>query len=176
MIFYDRTRFFDAIRSTLPPTKVLSTSQVSGFEVLLKEGESRNINTEWIAYVLATAWHETGSTMEPVRETFAHSDAQAIANLNRAYGSVKTGANRYWVNGFFGRGYVQLTWEYNYKKMGDWLGVDLVKDPSKALDPTIASKIAYEGMIRGMFTGRKLSDYVDGVVNDTDAQEFAIDG
>lgn len=167
-MFYDRKRFFDSIRATLPLNKSLTQDQVDGFNALLSEGESRNTSTEWIAYILATAWHETATRMQPVRETLASSDAQAIANLNRAYPNV---ANKYWVNGYFGRGYVQLTWDYNYKTMGKWLGIDLYANPSLALDPKIAVKIIYEGMIRGMFTAKKLSDYLDNVIQ-SDQQEF----
>ena len=171
-MFYDRKKLFDGIRSRVPKSKTLSQSQVDGIELLVAEGESRNFNTEWIAYVLATAWHETAATMQPVRETLAKTDEQAISRLNTAYrnGKLKVSKN-YWSGGYFGRGYVQLTHEYNYKKMGDWLKIDLVNNPSLALDPKISSKIIYEGMLRGMFTAKKLSDYLDGI-DGTDEEDF----
>lgn len=165
---YNRTAFFNAIRSNLTNNGSLSQSQVDGFNNLLNEGETRQIPLGWIAYVLATAWYETAYTMQPVRETLASTDAQAIATLNRLYPNVR---NKYWEGGWFGRGYVQLTWQRNYQIMGQWLGVNLVGNPSLALDPTIAAKIAYEGMIRGMFTGRKLSDYISNTTQ-SDQVEF----
>lgn len=162
-MFYDRKKLFDGIRKTLA-TSGLKQSQVDGLEILLQEGERRNFNTEWIAYVLATAWHETGATMQPVRETFASSDKQAISRLTAAWkkGTLRVSQD-YWSEGYFGRGYVQLTHEYNYKKMGTWLGIDLVGNPSLALDASVAAQIIYEGMLKGMFTGKKLPDYLDGV-------------
>jgi len=171
-MFYNRKKFFDGVKANFATG--LEQDQVDGFEILLGEGEKRNVNTEWIAYILATAWHETGFTMQPVRETFAKSDAQAIARLDNAFktgrlGSVKT---PYWRDGWFGRGYVQLTWKKNYENMGKWLGVDLVADPSKAMDPKVAAAITYEGMLRGMFTAKKLSDFLDGV-DETDEKDFA---
>lgn len=49
---------------------------------ILSEWEARGLlDKRWLAYMLATAFHETGSRMQPVRETFASSDAQAITNL-----------------------------------------------------------------------------------------------
>lgn len=41
-----------------------------------------------------------------------------------------------------GRGYIQITGKANYKKFGDMIGVDLIKNPDKALEPEIADKLA----------------------------------
>ena len=175
-MFYNRKVFFDKVRSLLSKDGKLTQDQVDGFEILLSEGEKRNFNTEWIAYILATVWHETGATMQPVRETFAKTDADAIAALDKAYASGKLKVSKpYWKTGYFGRGYVQLTHDYNYKKMGEWLKIDLLKNPSLALDPKISAQIAYEGMLKGMFTAKKLSDYLDGVdgIDAEDEKQFA---
>ena len=40
-----------------------------------------------------------------------------------------------------GRGFVQLTGEYNYRKYGTAIGVDLIANPDKALEPATAAKI-----------------------------------
>ncbi len=114
------------------------------------------------AYVLATAHHETAGTMKPVRETLANSDAKAKELLTKAWkaGKMKWVTRDYWSGGFFGRGYVQLTHEENYRKAGQKLGIDLVGNPSKALEPAIAAEILVLGMRDGWFTGKKLSDYI----------------
>ncbi|EXL04016.1 glycoside hydrolase family 19 protein [Aquamicrobium defluvii] len=114
------------------------------------------------AYVLATAHHETAGTMKPVRETLASTDAKAKELLTKAWraGKMKWVTRDYWSGGFFGRGYVQLTHEENYRKAGQKLGVDLVGNPSKALDPDIAVEILVLGMRDGWFTGKRLSDYI----------------
>lgn len=41
-----------------------------------------------------------------------------------------------------GRGYIQLTGKYNYKKAGDALGLDLVNKPELVEKPEIAAKVA----------------------------------
>jgi hypothetical protein len=69
--------------------------------------------------------------------------------------------NRYWNSGYFGRGLIQLTWQGNYQKMGDLIGVDLVNNPELANDIVNASKIACIGMKNGSFTGKKLDDYIN---------------
>ena len=113
-------------------------------------------NPQQRAYIMATAYHETGATMAPVRETFASSDAQAVRNLSGSKYAVpdpETGQS------YFGRGYVQLTWKDNYAKLGKRLGVDLVNHPELALDPKISAQITVIGMKEGLFTGRSLDDY-----------------
>lgn len=114
------------------------------------------------AYVLATAYHETAHTMHPVRETLAPTDAKAKERLTRAWkaGKLKQVKADYWSSGYFGRGYVQLTHKANYARAGAALNVDLVANPSKAMEPTIAAAILVRGMMEGWFSGRKLTDYV----------------
>lgn len=114
------------------------------------------------AYVLATAFWETARTMEPVRETLAPTDEAAIARLDRAWsrGQLPWVSAPYWREGWFGRGYVQLTHEANYARAGRLLGIDLVGNPSLALEPDIAATILVRGMAEGWFTGKRLSDYI----------------
>ena len=45
---------------------------------------------------------------------------------------------------YHGRGYIQLTHDYNYKKYGDRIGVDLLNNPELALDGDIAARVAVE--------------------------------
>jgi len=114
------------------------------------------------AYVLATAYHESAHTMKPVRETLASSDAQAISRLENAWkkGQLSWVKTPYWREGFFGRGYVQLTHKTNYEKASKRLGVDFVSSPSLVMKPDYSARILVLGMNEGMFTGKKLSDYI----------------
>ncbi|GGA50968.1 hypothetical protein GCM10011385_00260 [Nitratireductor aestuarii] len=95
------------------------------------------------AYVLATAHWETARTMKPVRE----------------YGGEKYLQSKPYYP-FVGMGYVQLTWEANYRKASQILGVDFVGNPKLLLEPAHASEILVRGMMGGWFTGKKLSDYI----------------
>lgn len=117
-----------------------------------------------MSYVLATIYHETGVTMAPVKEIL-----QISTNTSRRKAMKKRQA-RYLP--YYGRGYVQITWEANYQKMGKRLvkshweyddvgGVDfLVTEPDMALQPDIAWDIISVGMREGLFTGKKLEDYI----------------
>ena len=102
-----------------------------------------------IAYVLATVQHETNDTFKPVREAYWLSEEWRRRNLTRYYP-------------YYGRGYVQLTWDFNYEKYGDILGINLLDNPDRVMDPNIALFILVDGMTKGRFTSRKLGTYVNG--------------
>ncbi|WP_222403605.1 hypothetical protein [Rhizobium leguminosarum] len=132
-------------------------------KLLISECKLHALLRNQCAYVLATAFHETGGRMMPVRETFATSDNQAIARLDSAWakGKLPWVSSPYWRQGWFGRGYSQLTHENNYRTVSIKLGIDLVSFPAKALIPEIAAKVLVMGLKEGWFTGKKLSDYIN---------------
>ena len=107
-----------------------------------------------LVYILATAWHE--SKLKPVRERRAGSSQTWLLQLQ----------DRYWASGYYGRGFVQLTWEGNYAKMGGFLGIDLLGNPDLALQPQYAADIIVYGMMHGEFTRRSLSRYINLVETD----------
>lgn len=131
-------------------------------QLILLECRKQGLLRNQAAYVLATAFWETARTMEPVREALASTDDQAMERLERAWqnGRLPWVTRPYWRDGFFGRGYVQLTHEANYARAGAFLGLDLVGNPSRALDPATAAVILVIGMRDGWFTGKKLADYI----------------
>lgn len=114
--------------------------------LLIEECERHGLLRNQAAYCLATAYWETARTMEPVREAFWLSDDWRRRNL------------RYYP--WYGRGYVQITWEANYERLGKRLDLDLTTDPDVVMRADTAAKILVVGMLEGLFTGKKLSDYV----------------
>lgn len=163
----------------------LSQSQVNGVEAILDEAERRGTPLRHLAYILATAYHESAHTMQAVRETLASTDEGAIRALENAWkrGKLPWVKTPYWRKdaegkSWFGRGLVQITHRANYAKLGLLIGVDLTKDPSKALELLTAVQILFVGMELGSFTGKSLFDYIaDGradyegarrIVNGTD--------
>ncbi len=166
----NRTHFFTSIRAAGSGLfgRVLNQSQVDGISAILDHWESAMPagDLRWLGYMLATVFHETAHTMQPVRETLAESDGRAIAILDRAFAAKKLPwvKSPYWRpdasgKSWLGRGLVQLTHRDNYLRLGQAVGVDLVADPGLAMQMEIAVRILFEGMIGGLFTGRKLADY-----------------
>jgi len=166
--------FFEAVRPLFGGS--LSQAQVDGFKIIFEAWRKVGSGNERdLAYILATAYHETARTMQPVRETLATTDAKAKERLTKAWKSGKLPwvKSDYWSGGWFGRGFVQLTHRANYVKASEKLGIDLVSDPSKAMIPEVSALILVRGMQEGWFTGMKLADAADfrearRVVNGTD--------
>lgn len=166
----DRPFFFDAVRGTLFDGR-LTPAQVTGMEAILNRFEAvmADGDRRWLAYMLATAHHETGRRMQPLRETFADSDAVAIARLDAAFaaGRLPSVSTPYWRRdsdgkSWLGRGFVQLTHKANYQRLSQVTGVDLIAAPDRAMELDVAVDILVRGMRDGLFTGRRLSTYFAG--------------
>ena len=157
---FDPKVFFAAVRSgILGPT--LSPDEVGGCNAIVAACDGWPIS--WTAYALATAYHETAGTMQPIKEYGSHNyfmgrydpsgKKPAIA---RDLGNTTIGDGAK----FAGRGYVQLTGRRNYAKATAELGVDLVANPDRAMEAETAAQILRFGMADGWFTGMQLSDYL----------------
>lgn len=171
----DRAKFFTDAGVLALFRGDYSPRQAAGLNTILDEWQGRAGFTDlrWLAYMLATVFHETARTMQPIEEYGKGSGL--------AYGEPdpETGQT------YYGRGYVQLTWKANYAKMATLTGADLVGHPELALDPKIAALVMFEGMRSGLFTGvglpRYFNDTTDDpvnarrVINGTDKAEMIAD-
>lgn len=164
----DRKNFFSCLKAQ-GLFQTLKQTQVDGVNFILNEWDTRTELTDirWLAYMLATTYHETAMTMLPI--------AEYGKGKGKPYGS-KIKMNRQSYSSpnklYYGRGYVQLTWYENYDKMGRLLHVDLLNNPELAMSPPIAIKIMIEGMTKGDsnfgdFTGKSLEMYFNKTTNDS---------
>lgn len=163
----NRGFIYDRVRMALFNGRI-QPPQAQGMEAILDHWEATSPGNDdrWLAYMLATAFHETARTMQPVRETLAATDVKAIAILNRAFarGQLPWVSNPYWRpdaqgKSWLGRGLVQLTHKTNYAKMSPLVGEDLVADPAKAMQMDVAIRIMFIGMEKGSFTGARLDQF-----------------
>lgn len=145
----------------------MSTQHYDGIEAIMQKWkESTMSDIRWLAYMLATVYHETAGTMYPIEE-FGK-------GRGRIYGKkIKQSREPYDTPDkiYYGRGYVQLTWYENYERMGRILNIPLLQKPELALVTWHAADIMFEGMTkgssgRGDFTGRSLEQYFNKTTND----------
>lgn len=139
---FDRDTYFRGHREIFGK---LRQEQVNGLSFLLDSIELDEWeNVQQVSYVLATVDHETNHSFQPVKEIRERKDSPRRANQDR-----------YWLDGYYGRGYVQITWKKNYEKFG------IENDPDAALEPEMAYRILSKGMRDGLFTGKKIGDYIN---------------
>ncbi|MGL5734937.1 MAG: glycoside hydrolase family 19 protein [Beijerinckiaceae bacterium] len=157
---FDKAGFYAVVRKGILGPK-LDAGEVEGCETILDA--MVGLPASWCAYALATAYHETAHTMQPIMEyggpkyfTRMYDVTGSRPRLAHDMGNTAPGDGPK----YCGRGFVQLTWKANYAKAGAKLGVDLVANPARAMEPAIAAKIMREGMVEGWFTGKALRHYL----------------
>jgi len=135
-----------------------------------------------LAYMLATTKHETAHTFRGIKEYGKGS--------GRSYGKeitvTDTTTKQTYKNKYYGRGYVQLTWGYNYQRIDHKLGNGIfpnknkikeadynkgftISDPDKSIylnpDKALEKENSYIGLVwgmqKGIYTSRKISRYVN---------------
>src|SRR4029077_1451509 len=159
---FDRKVYFDAVRASLFGG-AMSQEQVDGQNAILALWEGQHTGTpmtdlRWLAYMLATTYHETAQKMWPIEEYGKGS--------GKPYGKkdAQTGQT------YYGRGFVQLTWRDNYHKATVKLSLtderDIEWHVEQALDLVIASRVMFRGMAEGWFTGNKLGDFFSDTEDD----------
>ncbi|WP_200844674.1 MULTISPECIES: hypothetical protein [unclassified Novosphingobium] len=140
----DAASFFTALRQV---TGGVTQAQVNILNLLLVAAGGAGWPIGWLAYGLATAWHEARFLPQ----------AEWGLGKGRPYARAgKYGQSQY------GRGLVQLTWDFNYEWADKVLGLNglLLRNFDLALDPAIATRILIKGMEDGAFTGRRLGQYI----------------
>lgn len=160
----NRAAFFGTLREKWGPWK---QSQVAGADALLTFLESDRAveDPRWAAYMLATTKHETADTWQPIVERGARSyfdKYETGTRLGDVLGNTQPGDGYR----FRGRGDVQITGRRNYELMAKRLGFSLHEDPDMALIPSVAYAIMSLGMREGLFTGKRLSDYINPAICD----------
>lgn len=157
----DRDTFFAAYRERISK---LTVKQVKGLNSFLDAIEQFDLNTRELAYLFATCYHETAHTFLPIEEYGK--------GKGKKYGKAVNGKK------YYGRGYVQLTWDFNYERATKELvkqcptivqsvqartgqRFDLLQYPEQAMETDVACAVLVLGSQQGWFTGKKLSDYIN---------------
>jgi putative chitinase len=184
-----RSEFFSAARESVFAGK-LQQEQVDGLDAILDEAEKRGTPLQHLAYILASAHHETGGKFQPVEENLIYSakrltqvwpqrfpsiaSAQPYANnpkglANKVYGGrMGNNLSEGWT--YRGRGLIQITGKDNYARFG------ISTVPEKACQMPTAVMILFNGMTKGIFTGKKLADFITDKKADYYAARAIVNG
>ena len=175
----------------------IGQTQVDVMEAIIAEADARGLTNPELAYILATAYHEPGpkSRMKPSREDLYYTTASRIRAVWPSRFPTNASASPYLRNprklankvyngrlgnragtddGFVyrGGGLDHLTGRDNYRRASAIVGVDLVAEPHRILEPKIAVESLVHGMVTGRYRGHKLSDFLKpGAVDFVGARE-----
>ena len=151
----DRKKLFDGVKAQLFKGK-FTEGQVEGIDSIIDAWESDPTltDTRQLAYIFATAYHETATTMQPIEE-YGKGRGHKYGMKLKSNGQPYTSPDKI----YYGRGHVQLTWFENYERFGKLLNKDLLNYPELALKMDISIAIMFLGMKKGLFTGVGLSKY-----------------
>lgn len=143
----------------------LDSIQIANLKLIYNECINYGCSIEQTAYILATAWHEC--KFKAIEEIGKGKNKPYGKKIK--YQKVK-GIHVPYLKPdklYYGRGFVQLTWYELYDKFGKLLKLDLLNNPELALVPEIASKIIVLGMMQGLFTGARLTRYINEKTKDS---------
>jgi hypothetical protein len=156
---FDRTIYFDSVRQSLFAGH-MGEDQVFGQDTILSAWEkyAEGEDVRWLAYMLATTYHETAQEMLPIEE-YGKGAGQPYGEIDPETGQT-----------YYGRGFVQLTWRDNYARADVELGLaddqSCEWDAKNALVPWTAARVMFKGMAEGWFRGDALGDWFNPQVDD----------
>ena len=182
----NRSAFYAALRRRDNPMfgTSLSQPQVNGLEAILDECQRMRCDLWQTAYILSTAYGETGGRMQPVRENLNYSATRLMqvwptrfpttastrgyarnpkALANRVYNGRmgnRTGTDDGW--NYRGGGIGQVTGRENYAKFGERIGVNLLDNPALLERLDVSVKALVRPMMEGWATGKALPQFVEG--------------
>jgi predicted chitinase len=158
----NRKAFFDNYRNKYGK---LTQSKVKALDFLIGKLETGRFKLETqMGYILATIMHETNGTFEPVVEGYWLGANRKNKLYNYYLQKNPKALKSIFPNGvngltYEGRGFVQLTHEYNYEPFG------LKDKPDEAMEPDTAFKVMEKGLANGQF-GHKLQSHINETKTD----------
>lgn len=172
--------FYKELRKTLYKNG-LKQSAVEALDAIIDETVGKNIPVAHVAYMMATAYHESGADLVTKSENLNYTTAARIRAVWPSRFASPSAAQPYvkqpqklanFVYGgrlgnnstgdgwkYRGRGHVQITGKVNYQKVSKYIGQDAVANPDLMLDVKNSVIGLVHCMIDGVYTGKKLSNF-----------------
>lgn len=182
--------------------KPLTSSDKSGLEYILKTAKTdqSSLSIAELAYMLATTKHETAHTFRAISE-YGEGKGRPYGKVVEVQYTDPLKKTTTYKNQYYGRGFVQITWGFNYQRIDEKLGNGIypnknktkdseynkgftITNPDKSIylhpDQALEKEKAYVammyGMQKGIFTGKKISDYINSLKIDYRSARKVING
>jgi len=158
--------FYNAVKP-LFANQHLSQKQIDGIEAIISGASTYQVSDKrMIAYVLATAFWESGETMQPISE-YGKGEGHPYG------GKIKQSGESYLLPDeiYYGRGHTQTTWFENYQMLQNqayaisknWR---ILEQPDLLLTMEPSVWAMYHCMWHGSYTGVGLSHYFNETTTD----------
>jgi hypothetical protein len=167
----NRTTFYDAVRQPLFANKI-SEKQRLGMDAFFEEWERQQLtDLRWLAYMLATAYHETARTMQPIEEFGRGKKLEYGRKLKMGGGPGRRVPYTTPDKLYYGRGHTQNTWFENYEKLTkaaakaghNW---DFLNKPELLLEMEPSIWATFFAMQTGLYTGKSLMQFFNDTRED----------
>jgi len=162
---FDRTKFFNGTRGILGS---LDQSQVDGLNEILdcvRADDKWFTDLRYVASFLGNVTIETAHHFKPIREfggkTYFNQYEPGTPK-GHALGNTEDGDGYF----FRGAGYEQVTGRKNFTLAAQLCGIDCVTNPELLLIPKNSYTVCARFSIEGLFTGRRLTQYITAKTTD----------
>ena len=167
MAFINRLRTYQLYQN-------LNQGQIDGMNAILDEWEIRELtDRRWLAYILATVYHETDKKMQPIEE-YGRGDGKTYGRKLKYSRVAYDKPDKI----YYGRGHTQNTWFEIYEKLTkandkEW---DFLNEPELLLTTAPSIWATFYAMTTGLYTGVKLSQYFNNTKEDSIGARKIING
>lgn len=165
----NRIAFINRLKTNQLYANPLLKGQQDGLMAMIDEWEARRLtDIRWLAYILATVYHETGRTFQPIEEWGKGYGRPYGKKLKYGGGPNKRVPYDKPDQLYYGRGHTQNTWFEIYEKLtkANKNGWDFLNEPDLLLTMKPSVWATFHGMLTGLYTGKKLSDYFNSTTED----------
>lgn len=188
----NRAKFYDTIKPVKFGGK-LTQGQVDGMTAVLDEWDkSALLDPRWLAYMLATAHHETGGkfvasveslnySVDGLLKTFGRHRISTIDAKKYGRSAIQPANQQAIANTIYGGswgkenlGNTELGDGWRFRGRGlvqitgrkNYATYGLTTSPDLAADIKTAAHVILDGMVHGRFTGKSLDNFFDAGTND----------
>lgn len=169
----NRAAFFNRLKTHQLYANI-NQGHVDGMTAILDEWELRGLtDMRWLAYILATVYHETDRKMQPIEE-YGRGEGKTYGRKLKYSRVAYNKPDKI----YYGRGLTQNTWFEIYERLTkeNNNGWDFLNDPDLLLKMKPSVWATFHAMTTGLYTGLKLSHFFNDKTDSSTGARKIING